>query len=155
MSIEKIIDGANEYCNPSDVANSLNSYYSSVGERVAEKFDGQTGFAEYLEGNYVNSFNFYPTTSHSIHEIIFSLKNKNCEINLFPASILKHIRYIISPVLSILINRSLSNGVFPEACKSSSYFQGRAPNWSQKLPTYLYFAIIQQNFWKTCIQSIV
>lgn len=46
-----------------------------------------------------------------------NLKNKSCPLNCLPARVVKYVKYLIAPVLSALINRSVASGSFPSSLK--------------------------------------
>ena len=48
-----------------------------------------------------------------------SLKNKSCHISTYSVKIIKHLSSIISPILTHLINKSISTGYFPKMLKTA------------------------------------
>ena len=50
-------------------------------------------------------------------KIIINMKNKPCNIDTYPAKVLKHTSYIISPIIANIINKSLRSGYFPNILK--------------------------------------
>ena len=115
--IERIISDDVEYDDPSDIVNILNETFSSVGSRISQGFVDTANFENYLSGNYMGSFYSNPTSSFFVNKMIMSLKNKSCAIHSLPVLVLKYISDIVSPILSMLINRSISEGVFPQSLK--------------------------------------
>ena len=97
------------------ICDSLNAHFSSVGRKIAQNFSPSN---HHIPTNPItNSFFFNRTTADEIGAIIDKLKNKSCNIEFYPAKVLKYINPIISPVLSVLINRSLENAIFPSKFK--------------------------------------
>ena len=72
---------------------------------------------KYLRGNYVNSFFFGPVSSDDVSNIILSLKNKRGDTQCIPTVFYKYINPVLSPLLTHLINLSISTGVFPDTLK--------------------------------------
>jgi len=103
------------------VANRFNDFFSSIGEQIATNFpDTSDEYSYYLAGEYVDSFFFTPILDVDIHKCIFSLKSKSCHLNSLPVAVLKHLSIVISPILSVLINKSMSSGTFPSILKKAS-----------------------------------
>ena len=116
-TIEKIIRGDEQFEDQEDIANILNETFSRVGSDISQGFSNVANYEDYLTGDFSGSFFFNPTSSYSINKIILSLKNKSCPINSLPIRVLKHVSDIVSPILSILINKSVTSGVFPQSLK--------------------------------------
>ena len=129
--IEVLESDGVKFVNPVEIAQALNSHFSSVGSKIADDFCNETNFLPYLTGNFPNSFLFVPTTPSSIDSIIKKLKNKSCSIHCLPTSVLKYISNIVSPILSTLINRSVADGTFPNSLKLARVvplFKGGVPS---------------------------
>lgn len=114
-------DSGNTISNPIEVANKFNHHFASVGQRIFNSFGRQCDtHLRYLPGNYVNSMYLSPVSASDIQKIIMSLKNKSCNINLLPVSVLKSISNLITPVLAAIINKSLCSGIFPSSLKMAN-----------------------------------
>ena len=101
------------------ISETLNNYFVNVGKNIAESIPN-TGIShtEYLFNNHQNSFFITPASSMEIYHIIKNFKNKSTNtINCLPVKILKEISHIICLPLSILINKSICNGIFPASFK--------------------------------------
>lgn len=119
-SIEKLELNDSIISDPVDIANTLNGYFTSVGRNIAESIQcGATEHLNYMHGNINNLFVFTAVNSSRVEEVIMSLKNKTCNVNNLPTSILKSVVKEISPVMAELINRSLIGGIFPDFLKLS------------------------------------
>ena len=66
-----------------------------------------------------NLFNFIPTTLSEVHELIFSCFNKQCALDSLPTFLLKQCFDELGPIITKLINLSLSEGIFPTSFKSA------------------------------------
>mgnify|MGYP003547058831 FL=1 len=62
-------------------------------------------------------FNFQPASVSEIHDLIFSSSNKQCELDPIPTSLLKHCFTELGPVITKIVNLSLSEGIFPSIFK--------------------------------------
>lgn len=100
------------------IANSINDYFSTIGEKIANSVPpSNVSYHEFLRGNYVGSFFFPEVTIGDVILYVKSLKNKKCSINCIPAFVLKRIVPIIAPVMCYLINFSIGVSVFPACLK--------------------------------------
>ena len=75
---------------------------------------------KYLQNSYPNSCYLNPTTPVEVGNIINDLKNKpTSNTSIVPVRVLKSIAHIIELPLSIIINKSFLDGVFPDKLKLS------------------------------------
>ncbi len=61
--------------------------------------------------------NFVPLTDEQVREMIFKCKSASCDLDPIPTDLLKQCIDILLPVLTKMINLSLSTGIFPDAWK--------------------------------------
>ena len=116
-SIKKIVEGNAEYVHDFDIARQLNAYFSNIGKQISESCsDINSNPSEWLRGNYCHSFVFQ-LSPPDVYKVLMSLKNKQCNVNSIPVRVYKYVAKIISPIFSILINKSVFNSVFPESLK--------------------------------------
>jgi Reverse transcriptase (RNA-dependent DNA polymerase) len=104
---------------PSEIAKHFNDFFVNVGKDLAAKLPSvNTPYTTFLQGNYVDSFNFLPTCSKEVLTITSNLGSKaSFGYDLIPLTILKQSIVPISLVIASLINYSLSSGVFPNSLK--------------------------------------
>ena len=113
------------------ISDRLNEYFSNVGSDINKQFDSvpEGSFKQFLSGSYRSSFFLRPVSEAEVGNIISSLKNKSCNIDVIPFSVLKLLEFIIAPILTVLINNSFPKGVFPQSLKIArivcTNFQGR------------------------------
>ena len=152
QNIVKIEEGNREYTNSFDIAEKLNAYFSTInGERISDSCPGvDDNFANYLGGDYGDSFVFNQVTPNNIYKKISSLTNKPCHINVFHDRIYKFIVDIISPVFSVLVNRSITSGIFPDNLKKARVVPIFKGGDSSYMKNYRPISILQQSvkFWK-------
>jgi len=64
-------------------------------------------------------FHFQPITEDEVTKTIMSSPDKFCDLDPIPTSILKKCLHVLSPVITNIINLSLSSGTFPDNFKYS------------------------------------
>ena len=114
------IDGVREY-NGNKIANSLAKYFATVGETFANKIPSATKsvdqYLRLLQSNENNLF-LLPCTKNELNKIIQNLPNKKSSgVDQISNILLKQIGESILLPLSIIINESMSSGVFPDLMK--------------------------------------
>ena len=115
--ISKLLVDGTEINNTLQIANVANEYFSNIGSNIANSISNPPNYRDFLAGNYPNSFFFPPTNTVEVTEYIRSLKNKKCSIHCLSPLVLKQLTYIIAPVLTFLINLSISKCMFPKCLK--------------------------------------
>ena len=114
------IDGMREY-NGNKIANSLAKYFATVGETFARKIPNATKsvdqYLRLLQSNRDNLF-LAPCTMNELNKIIQNLPNKKSSgADHISNILLKQIGESILLPLTIIVNESLSSGVFPDLMK--------------------------------------
>ena len=104
---------------PTEIANIFLEHFSKIGAKLANNIKPTSHKANnYLQQMTTQSIFFCPTDSHEILEIINKLKNKtSCAYDGISSKLLKAIKNEICHPISILVNKSLSEGVFPDELK--------------------------------------
>jgi hypothetical protein len=102
-----------------EIAELFNNYFTSIGPSLAASIKNtNTNFCTYLKSNVNVTFDFKLTSVENILKIINSFAPKNSvgydELSM---KLVKKIKHIISPSLSLIINQSLHTGIFPEKLK--------------------------------------
>ena len=106
--------------NQSEIANTLNHHFASVGPKLANSISLPTrDFNDYLgNSNYANSFYFDAVTSSEIEmEILSTQSNKIYGLYSCPVRLLKSARHVISSALAQLMNKSILCGMYPRQLK--------------------------------------
>ena len=62
---------------------------------------------------------FHPLTEMEIHTVIMKMKNKHCELDIIPTSTIKQILDAYLPMITQIVNLSLTRGEFCEAWKTA------------------------------------
>jgi hypothetical protein len=103
---------------PQLIADCFNHFFTHVGPTLDNKIPSTTTDPlSYIPNNYTINIFLQPTTPEEIVKIIDKLRNCAVGWDGLPSSILKDNKYILSSVLTHIVNLSLTNGVFPEELK--------------------------------------
>ena len=99
------------------IADHFNNYFACVGENLAEDIPtSKHSFDKYLHNRILTSFSFKTVDHETIAKIIKDFKPKTSSgDDGISMKLLKLISNSITPSLTILINQSLTTGIFP--CK--------------------------------------
>ena len=112
--------------NSSEFPNIMNKYFSSIGHNLASKIPNpRKQFSEYLPDlSDPGSFFFNPVSPLEIeNEIMNTPLNKAHGLYSFTSRTLRSAKHIISQLLSVLINRSIKNGIYPSILKLAKVIQ--------------------------------
>ena len=103
------------------ICNKFCEFYSTVGRELAGKIpQSNKNFAEYLDTQIGNSLYLAPTDENEIQKIIGNLKNKNsCGYDGISNILLKGISNEVKSPLTIVFNKSLEEGIFPDSMKTA------------------------------------
>ena len=99
------------------IANKFNSFFTEVGPSFSSKIPQPDGlnYKQYLKGTISSRFNFELVKNDEILKIIKKLKPKtSCGYDDISSKLLKMISPSICPILTVIINQSLTTGTFPE-----------------------------------------
>ena len=103
-----------------EVANLFNNYFVSIGENIVKKIPppkSDFSYFEQIRWNERSMFAF-PTDYDEVSDTLLSLKlGKSVGFDEISAEILRSCHNVIVPVLVEMINKSLSEGCFPDALK--------------------------------------
>ena len=112
--IKSIFHNDSLFSQPNTIASIFNSYFSSVGQIISDSFPNDNQLENSTIQNLpVNSFFFSYVNNKEVKTIISSLKNKSSHISTYPAKVIKFLEPLITPVLTKIVNKSLTSGKFP------------------------------------------
>ena len=102
---------------PKIIADGFNTYFSSVGANLAEKFDVNDNFLNYLDKKNT-TFGISQVNQQTIDTLIKNLSSKKSHgHDLLSNSLLKRLRpYLVKPLQNI-VNCSIRTGKYPKAFK--------------------------------------
>ena len=120
--IKSVIFNNTTYETDPQIVHAFNDHFSTVGSRIDSFLQRNSSSAitpsQYLSNFPIqNSFFFNQTTSLQVENIIMSRPNKSSHISTYSIKVIKHLSILISPILAILINRSVCTGTFPQILK--------------------------------------
>ena len=111
-------------CDTALIAEEFSSYFAGVGETHANKIQESEHSIKYYLGlinRSEKSLFFYPTTQIEIDRTIKNLKSKSSYgLDGISNKLLKELRSELLEPLTIIFNKSLSEGCFPEKMKTAS-----------------------------------
>ena len=113
----------NDHCisNPKIIADSFNTYFVNIGSNLSSKLnlrDHSLSFNNYLTSRTESQFNFSTISVEEVLSIINNLENKNSSgYDDISNKLLKSIKVEVCTPLTVIINQSLLNGIFPDALK--------------------------------------
>ena len=135
------------------MANLLNTYFSEIGQKMADKINKPTATNMFSTNpvcaNRCNSFFFKPITTSDILTNIQQLNvNKCAGPEDIPIKIVKMSAFVIAPVLELLFNNCLISGMFPSSSKMGKIVPIHKKG--QKNECFIYRPITLQPTFKNC-----
>ena len=102
------------------IANKLNDYFTHIGSTLADKIPPAPHFNNYLNNPVESQFLFHTITENKVSDTINKLKNKiSYGYDSISNIMLKKAHDPFIQPLTLLINQTLSTGIFPNALKIS------------------------------------
>ena len=122
LSIGKIIHGKDTFTDNNGISNSLNDFFVSIGSTVDAKIPTtDISFRSYLGDKTQNSAFLHPCSKIEVAAIISNFGNsKSSGPFSIPTRILKDFSMYLTEPLSVLINKLLIEGKFPDLLKSAT-----------------------------------
>ena len=97
--------------NDEDLANSFADFFQSKIKNIHEMFVGIEAYNP--ETNSISKLcQFTPMTKSEVKTVIMSMKSKSCEIDPIPTHIFKQLLPLVIPIITKIVNLSLSKGEF-------------------------------------------
>ena len=97
--------------NDKDLANSFTGFFQSKIKNICEMFVGIEAYNPEIS-NTPKLCQFTPMTESEVKTIIMSMKSKSCEIDPIPTHIFKQLLPSVIPIITKIVNLSLSKGEF-------------------------------------------
>ena len=109
----------NNISDPQTIANNFNKYFNDIGPSLAEKINSPNiDFSSYLTENASQNFKFNQVTEEIVNKIIDNFPAKtSCGIDNISMKLVKKIKDVLLTPLCIVINQSLTTGIFPDKLK--------------------------------------
>ena len=102
---------------PLNVSILFNEYFSSITNTLANNIPPSSSNPIENTNRLENIFGFLPTDCNEVKNVVIYFKSKTSRLNEIPKYAFKYIGDIISPVLALIFNESVSNGIFPACLK--------------------------------------
>ena len=105
---------------PSIIADKFNNLFANVGGRLSEQLTTQdnVNFKDYLRIPLVPNINFSQLSEEAVMEVLHNVKQKlSCGHDGISSRLLKASKHVICNPLTLIINQTLTSGVFPDTLK--------------------------------------
>ena len=104
---------------PKLIANAFNTQYTTMGPNLAKKFKGEARFHKYLDYK-ESKYDLTTVSPKTVYKTIEKMGNKTSHgHDLLTNNILKRMNYILHKPLTRVINKSISQSIFPDVWKIS------------------------------------
>lgn len=115
------------FTNKRDIANICNDFFIDVGKNSHDQIP--TNIEQNINTmiRIANSIMCLPTDSNEICHKIRSMKICNNTNEIISSRLLKKNSYLLAPILSKLINKCLTDGIFPDELKIAPIFKDSDP----------------------------
>lgn len=112
-----IMQGNQKLTDSQQIVNAFNEFYINISSNSSQN-NPNRHFSEYLDSPCTSIHHFESVNSDEILKIINKLKSKTSKgIDNISTNLLKEIKHEILQPLTLIINQSLSTGVFPDLLK--------------------------------------
>ena len=120
---EKLLVNQHQQTLPSDedhshLANRFGAFFESKIDNIRQHFNLNVDSSEQILPN-IELSEMRPATIEEVRKLITSYSNKSCELDPVPTWLLKKCLHELLPLLTALINKSLTTGIFPKECKNA------------------------------------
>ena len=121
ININKIIHDNQTFTDNKSIAKTLNNYFVNIGPSIEKTIPKpKSSFQSYLGDHNPTALTLNPCNEDEITEIISKFGvNKASGPYSIPTHLLKEFSHHFSKPLTILVNKSLNEGVFPQSLKTA------------------------------------
>ena len=116
-STDKIFDHVISDPDKTEIVNKFNDFFASVGNMLADQMPDSINSPVFPSDNIQHNFFIFPPTCDEISKIIMNLKLTKTSINVLPIKLLKRFCNILVVPITLLIENSISKGIFPNELK--------------------------------------
>ena len=103
--------------NNEELAEEFASFFINKIRKIREALDTSPKFKPTQQSSSKSFVNFTNLTEDEVEKIIMSILTKSCKLDVLPTKVLKDIVTPLLPLLTKIINLSLTEGMFAEECK--------------------------------------
>ena len=117
--IAKLIINGNEITDEYEISNSMNDYFCSVGQNIANGLNrSSTNFQQYLKNRISETFYLKPVIEHDVLKQIEKIKiKKSAGPDNIPNKLIKKSKYNLIKPLSIIYNNIFTSAKYPDKWK--------------------------------------
>ena len=116
-SVENIFNNANSDQEKLNIVNKFNDFFTNIGSTLASQMPVSTNSAIFPTDYIHQNFYVFPPTYEEISKIIRHLKVTRTSINVLPVNLFKKFCNTLAVPVTLLIENSIQNGVFPDDLK--------------------------------------
>lgn len=121
MSGERIVkDITIKLTDEKTIADQFNVFFGEIGEKLAKSinYQGSKKVTDFLKKSIISTLEFHHTTVREVTDTIKELVSKDSSgIDNFSTKVLKLLHPVLSEKLMIIINQSITTGIFPDKLK--------------------------------------
>jgi len=102
------------------IANEFNQFFVDIGPNLAQSIEmpNNCSFKDYLKNPVTESLHFTHITTQQVVKIIDNLKSKtSCGHDGISNQLLKQMKHELAEPISVIINQSITSGIFPDTLK--------------------------------------
>ncbi len=117
---DTFFDGEDQITDKLEIANKFNVFFTNIGRNLANKikYPGNKCFKNFITNKYTSHFTISMTDKETVIKIINDMKPKSsCGIDGLSMKLLKMTKEVFTELLLIIINQTLSTGIFPDKLK--------------------------------------
>ena len=103
-----------DLCDPVAIVNGFNRYFANIDPSLAEKFEPDIGFLEYLTDEINYHFSFSPITVTEIPHLISSAKLSAPGYDDVPMKLFKDNVLYLADIVTYICNLSFQTGLYPK-----------------------------------------
>ena len=138
-NVKKVNINGNEVNSAPDISDAFNTYFTTIGSNLASKINGTNIDATTYIHPTNNVFCFNEINMENVTHLLKTINvNKATGPDNIPGRLLKIAAEILSPSLTVIFNKSLSTGIYPNAWKMAKvlpiYKSGKRTDLSNYRP---------------------
>lgn len=116
--IKSVVVNGEEINNEKDIVESFNEYFSAIASSLESQIPPPSNDPlNNVSVNANDSFYLFPVNVGELQNIVSSLKNSSSGLDSIPVTMFKKCFHLISNNVAALINKSFTDGSFPDALK--------------------------------------
>ena len=121
-NLKSIIYDNRTYNDSTQIASVFNEHFSSVGQKISESIPSEENSnpLQFMARNSIqNSFVLGNVSNLDVRNAIRKLKDKSSPLDTYPTKIIKILEPILTPLLAVIVNKSINTSYFPNCLKTA------------------------------------